>query len=99
MGAIGAAIVSSGIIFPAVGSVIGGIVGFAVIKIIREVQIRKMEDREDWEHACTVSESIKEHGTISWEDIKRELEEDGLKKKAKPIKKEDIRDWLRSLLD
>lgn len=41
----------------------------------------------------------KEDGTISWEDIKRELEEDGLKKKAKPIKKEDIRDWLRSLLD
>ena len=99
VGAIGAAIVSSGIVFPAVGSVIGGIVGFAVIKIIREVQIRKMEDREDWEHACAVSESIKEHGTISWGDIKRELEEDGLKEKAKPIKKEDIGDWLRSLLD
>ena len=41
----------------------------------------------------------KEHGTISWEDIKRELEEDGLKERAKPIKKEDIKDWLRSLLD
>jgi len=72
MGAIGAAIVSSGIVFPAVGSVIGGIVGFLTIKIIREIQIR---------------------------DIKRKLEEDGLKKKAKPIKKEDIKDWLRSLLD
>lgn len=61
------------------------VVGFAVIKMIRKIQIKKMEDKED--------------GTISWEDIKRELEEDGLKKKAKPIKKEDIRDWLRSLLD
>ena len=40
----------------------------------------------------------KEDGTIK-EDIKRELEEDGLKEKAKPIKKEDIGDWLRSLLD
>lgn len=75
VGAIGAAIVSSGIVFPAVGSVIGGIVGFAAIKIIREIQIRKIED------------------------INQELEEDGLKEKAKPIKKEDIRDGLSSLLD
>jgi len=44
MGAIGAAIVSSGIVFPAVGLVIGGIVGFVTIKIIREVQIKKIED-------------------------------------------------------
>ena len=75
VGAIGAAIASSGIVFPAVGSVIGGIVGFAAIKIIREIQIRKIED------------------------INQEPEEDGLKEKAKPIKKEDIGDWLRSLLD
>ena len=99
VGAIGAAIVSSGIVFPLVGSVIGGIVGFVTVKIIREIQIRKIEDKEDWELVCTVSKSIEEDGTISWEDIKRELEEDGLKEKAKPIKREDIGIWLRSLLD
>jgi hypothetical protein len=44
VGAIGSAIVSSGIVFPAVGSVIGGIVGFVTIKIIREIRIKKIED-------------------------------------------------------
>ena len=43
------------------------------ITSMQEVLKDEEEDRMDWEAACAARESIKQYGTVKWEDLKSEL--------------------------